>query len=411
MIKRFLYRLFERRHYWREVSFGEMAELYASRLLRTLAVSMVSVFIGIYLYQNGYGITFIFVYFALYFVYRSCLAWPLAYTIAKSGPKHAMLISNLLYVPSLLLYAVISDYGITALVGAAVFQGLSVTLYDIAYMVDFSKVRSLDHTGKELGYMHILEQVAKGLSPVIGGFIAYLFGPQATLIFASTVFALAAAPLFFTPEQVKTHQHITFRGLPYKRISGTAVAELAVGVDWIASGVMWSLLLAIGVFGIADNAVYAQLGILSSITIIVGVAVARLFGVIVDKNHGRELLRAGVLADSITHILRPFIATPIGALLLNIMNESVTTAYALPLTKAIFAQADDLPGYRIVYMSIVSAMLAMGAAVFCGIIGLISLYADELLTLRLGYVIAALTVLTIMLNNLPALRRKRTFLG
>lgn len=55
MLKQLIYRLFERRHYWREMSFSEMAELYTSRVLRTLAVSMVSIFIAIYLYQNGYG--------------------------------------------------------------------------------------------------------------------------------------------------------------------------------------------------------------------------------------------------------------------------------------------------------------------------------------------------------------------
>jgi FlaA1/EpsC-like NDP-sugar epimerase len=45
MIKTLIYSLLERRHYWRYVSFSEIAEIYASRTLRVLAVSMVSVFI------------------------------------------------------------------------------------------------------------------------------------------------------------------------------------------------------------------------------------------------------------------------------------------------------------------------------------------------------------------------------
>ena len=405
MLKQLIYRLFERRHYWREMSFSEMAELYTSRVLRTLAVSMVSIFIAIYLYQNGYGLTFIMFYFAGYFVLRSLLAWPFAYLIARIGPKHATFISNILYVPALLLFTVIPEYGMLAIVVAGIFQALSVTLYDIAYLVDFSKVRHEVHSGKELGYMHMLEQIAKGLSPVIGGFIAYWFGPQATLLVASLTFGLAALPLLASPEPVRTNQVITYHGLPFKTIWGGLVAQLAVGFDFIASGFMWSLLIALTVFGISSNAIYAQLGVLSSVTIIAGVASAKVFGLLVDKHRSRELMKVGVAADIMTHLLRLFAHTPFGVLRVNIANEASTTAYALPLTKGYFAQADQLPGYRIVYMSLVSGSAALGAAIYCSLIGTISMYTGEVASLQIGYVIVAVAVLALLVNRLPGLTK------
>lgn len=388
--------MFERRHYWRHVSFSELAELYASRTLRMFALSMVTVFIGIYLYKNGYAVTFIMLYFALYFVYRSLLAIPAAFVIAKIGPKYATLVSNFLYVPALLCLVMIPEYGFWALTASAFFQGVSVTLYDIAYLVGFSKVKNDDNAGKEISYMHIFEILAKATSPVVGGFVAYWVSPQATLFFAAGIFMLAALPLFFSAESVLTNQKITFRGVPWRRIRRNIVSQMSIGIDVIASGLMWSLFVAIAVFGTASNAIYAQLGVLASVSVFVGIAVSRVFGSIVDKRRGNELLSAGVIGDSLTHVGRILTATPFGVVLINIFHEIVTLAYVLPYTKGMFAQADDLPGYRIVFMTIMSISSAMGAAVICAIVAVFSLYLEESMALQAGYVVIAFTALLIL---------------
>ncbi len=409
MLQRIIYRLLERRHYWRYISFSEMAELYASRTLRTLAVSMVSVFVGLYMYQNGYPLSGIFAYFGAYFLYRALLAYPYAYVIARIGPKHATMISNFLYVPALLSMATLPEYGVWSLVGCAFFQGLSVTLYEMSYLVDFSKVRHHEHAGRELGYMSMLEKIASSLSPLIGGLIAYFFGPQATLLFAAAVFAVAGLPLLMSPERVRTRQSISFRGLAVKKVYRNVLAEMTVGFDVIASGLMWSLFVMIMIFGSSTNAVYAEIGALSSLTLVTSIITARLFGRIVDRHRGRELLQAGVVVDSLTHMARPFVTTPLGVVMVNITNEMATTAYAMPFTKAMFAMADDLPGFRIVYMSIMSGSLALGASLFCGILALISLQLSELHTLQVGYAIAVVVVWGITTHKLPNLTKRRVF--
>lgn len=399
MLKRLIYYILERRHHWRQLTFSEVAELYASRTLRVFALSMVTVFVGIYLYKNGYSVTFIMLYFAGYFLFRALLAIPLSHVIARIGPKHTSLISNFLYVPALLLLVTVPDHGLPALLAAGFFQAISVTLYDIAYLVDFSKVKHDEHAGKELSYMHMLEQVAKGLSPVIGGFIAYWAGPQVTLFVAAVVFALAALPLFFTPEPIKTRQQITFRGLPWHLITKNLVSEAAIGADIIASTILWSLLIAIGIFGTDGNAIYAQIGVLSAVTVLVGIASARIFGLLVDHRRANELLKTSVIVDSLTHIGRVMVATPFGVVLINIINEIATTGYVIPYSKAMFMQADNLPGYRIVYMSVMSASAASGAAIMCIAVAGFSLWFDEPTSLQIAYVLAAFIVLLIMRNG------------
>lgn len=409
MLKRFIYYMFERRHYWRHVSFSEVAELYASRTMRIIALSMVVVFVGIYLYKNGYSLSFIMLYFSAYFVLRAALAVPFSFLIARFGPKHMILASNLLYVPSLISLALLQEFGIWALVGTAVFQALSVTLYDIAYLVDFSKVKHDDHAGKEIGYMHILEHVAKAISPVVGGFIAYWVSPEATLVFAATVFALSAIPLFFTPEPVRTHQKITYYGLPWRKISRTVVSQAAVGVDIIASGLLWSMFVAIAVFGTATDVVYAQIGVLSSISVIAGVVAARIFGAVVDRRRGNELLTTGVVAKALTHLGRAAVATPFGAVMINVFNEITSTAYLLPYTKGMFSQADDLPGYRIVYMTLMSVSAALGAALLCASVALLAGMLDETVSLQAGFVLSAILTLAILAHGFRRYLKPRFF--
>lgn len=372
-----------------------------------LAVSMVAMLTAIYLYQNGYHLTFIMGYFACYFVVRGAMVLPSSFVIARIGPKHATLISNLLYVPGLFCLTQLPEYGLPALAVFGLFQAMSVALYDVSYMVNFSKVKKDDHVGKELGFMFIIERVTHSLSPLVGGFVAYLFGPESTMVFAAIVFGLAALPLLFTPEPTKTHQHITFRGLNWKKIRKNLVAEAALGADFVISSSTWTLFLAIAIFGTTTNTVYAQIGALASFTVIASLAFAKIYGILIDRRRGGELLRVGAIANSLIHLVRPFIATPVGAVMINVTNEAATTGYTMPFVKGMFATADDLPGYRIVYLSCMSIAASIGAATLAATVALISSATNEIAALQLSFLIMSVISLLILRHGFSALRTGR----
>jgi MFS family permease len=405
MIKKLIYRLLERRHFWRHADFGEIAELYASRTLRVMAISMVSTFVAVYLYQNGYHLSFIMMYFAFYFGLRAGLTFPAAFVIARIGPKHATLISNLIYVPTLIVFSQLGTYGIPVLIIAGLLQAMSVSLYDLSHLVNFSKVKHVDHVGKELSFMYMLERIGASISPVIGGVIAFWFGIQITMLVAACVFALAALPLFFTGEPVRTHQQITFRQFNWKDTWRGLLANVGVGADFITSGSVWALYVAIAIFGATTNAVYAQLGALVSVTVLAALVFSRLYGLIIDRRRGGTLLKAGVIGDSLVHLARPFVNTPIGAVFINVFNESATTAYSMPFAKGAFEQADNLPGYRIVYMTMIGVSAPIGAMLMALIIAGISLFFDEVRSMQIAFLLTAVAVLLIRMQRFPALRR------
>ncbi|MEO5499325.1 MAG: MFS transporter [Candidatus Saccharimonadales bacterium] len=405
MLKKLLTRLLEPRHYWRTVGFSELAELYANRLLRIVAVNMVSGVLGIFMFQLGYELWSIFAFFTVYFFIRGLWTIPSAYLIGRIGPKHGSLISNVLCIPALIALTQLEHLGWSALIFYAVVQSFCVSLYSISHHVNFSKIKHNDHAGKELSFMYIIEKIGAGLSPLLGGIIAYLFGPEMTIWAASVVFLIAAGPLFLSPEPVMTHQKVIFRGLGIRRIWRQLVSMNGIGADFMASTVTWSLYIAIAIFGTTSNIVYAQIGGLMSIAFVASLLFSKIYGRIIDKSRGGELLKISAVANSAIHLIRPFIATPLGIAGVNIVNEAATVGYAMPYLKGQYDMADNLPGYRIAYTALMEAAICSGAALFGAFATLSVLLIGDVRGMQLSYVFLALFVLVIMVHRFPALRR------
>ena len=404
MVEKLIKKVLHDRHYWRRMEFSELSELYASRVMRLMALSMVSVFVAIFLYQSGYSLMFIAVVFACMFALRGILAYPSAFVIARFGPKHGTMLANMLSIPALLSLAALESKGIPALMAYLVFHAASTSLYVISYHVDFSKIKHRLHVGKELGYMVILERIAMAVSPLLGGFIAYLFGPQATLVVGSLLFAIAALPLFMSPEPVRANQRITFRYIPLGKLYRGMIAYAALGWDFTATGIVWSLFIALAVFGTDSDAVYAQVGAVASVAILASLAAVKVYGALIDRHQGDKLLQFGTIGSALIHLVRPFISTATGVVLANATTETAKSAYSMPFYKGMYYQADNLPGYRIVYMAVMDIAVSAGAVLGLVILAALCAVIDEIGSMQVFYFITAFAVLAHMAHGFGALR-------
>ncbi len=405
MIKNIILQFMQRRHFWRYATFSEVAELYASRLLRMLAINISATFMSVFLYQNGYSIQFIAGYWTLYFLYKTIISIPVAKYAALFGPKHGILLSNLLYIPSMIIFTFVPEWGIPAIALTGLLQGTSATMYSLCYLVDFSKVKSMRHAGKEIAYMNIVEKIATGLSPLIGGLLAFLAGPEATMWAAAGLFAIASLPLLQTAEPVRTRQKLVFRGFPWRLAWRGFISEAAVGFDVLASGTAWSLLVAVFILGVtASNQVYAQLGALISVVTLVALLSSYAYGTLIDRRRGGELLRVTVLMNALTHIARPFATTPVMAIGVNIANEVATTGYSMAFTRGMFDTA-DLSGHRITYLGCMEVVVNAGAALSGGAVLLLVTGMDPVDGLRSFFFVAAFVSLLIAIPKFRLYRK------
>ncbi|MBC7943484.1 MFS transporter [Candidatus Saccharibacteria bacterium] len=388
MIQNFISLLLEKRHFWRYASFSEVAELYTSRTLRVVGTYIASGFASVYLYQEGYSLSFIMAYWSCYFLFKALLSVFAARFAGRFGPKHGILLSNILYIPAMIALGFVPDLGLSAIIVWGLFMSLSSAIYQLCYFVDFSKIKSITHAGKEIGFMNILEKIAIGVSPIIGGLVALLFGAQVIMWTAAAIFALGALPLLNTVEQTRTHQKIDFRGFPWRIAIRSLVAQMGVGFDVVATGTVWGLFITIVIFPHLGNELYVSLGTLSSVTILAAIGISYAYGVLIDKNKGGDLLKISVVVNALVHASRPFatgVAPVVGT---NIVNEIATTGISMAYMRGMFDTA-DLSGHRIVYLLAIEIMSNIGAALACLVLLVCISYLGDPNGLRLFFFIAA----------------------
>jgi len=404
MFQKLIYRIFSGRHYWRLVSFDEIAELYASRLITVFAVNIVNMFAAVYLYKLGYSVVFIALLYAVLYAAKVPFSILVAKYAAYFGPKHGILMANILRIPSLIAFALVpvaGEHAFWMVLAFGIFQQMSSTFYDFCYMIDFSKVKHSEHAGKEIGTMQIVEKVAKILSPLIGGAIAAIYGPQVTIILASVLFGLAAIPLFRTIEPTRTRERIKVAGFPWQLSMPSLLSQSAAGYDFVASGLTWTLFVTLFVFGHLGDSVYAALGGLASLGVLISLLAAWTFGQMVDRHKGGLLLSAGTIANTAIHLFRPFVNTGAGVIGVNVASETATSAYAMPFTRVMFDVADS-SGFRITYFMFMQMTVNIGASLACLVLalGVFALGVRE--GMIAAFILAALYELIMLLSRRAA---------
>ena len=404
MIQQIIHRFLKRRHFWRYATFGEVAELYASRMMTMFAFRFVMAFGSVYLYKLGYSVAEIALFWALYYGIKTVAVPVAAVVVAQIGPKHGLFIANLLFAAGLACLMAAPIFGVSVIILWCFIQGGAGTLNNLCYMIDFSKVKHNNHAGKEIGFMNIVEKIAAGTSPLVGGVVASLFGPTWAFALSISLFILSAIPLFRTAEPVKTHQKISLRGFPWKKTWRSLRANSSLGVDIVASGVAWNLFISVAIFASDGDELYAKIGAFTSISMVVALATSYVFGRLVDRRQGLLLLRSTVVVNSLLHLLRPTVSTSSGIILTNAVNEAAYTGYSLAFTRGEFDLADT-PGYRIVYLSLMEIAGNAGATIATLALALFATMYGSISGLTVFYVFAAFVTLLIAAPRFPLYQR------
>lgn len=377
MINQFIYRFLKRRHFWRYASFSEVAELYASRLMTMFALRFVMVFASVYLYKLDYDLVFIAAMWAAFYTMKVIFVAPSALIAARLGPKHGLFIANVVFAVALMFLFFSAHVGIAAIIVWGILHAFAGELNNLCYQVDFSKVKHTDHAGKEIGFMTIVEKLASGISPLLGGIMAALFGPASAMLLSVIFFLLSAIPLFRTAEPTLIHQHLTLKGFPWRDSWRSLRASVGLGFDVFASTTAWIMYITIIVFAGDGNEIYAKIGVLASLGLAVGLLSSFVFGRLIDYRQGALLLKVSVGLNAAVHLLRPTVTTPLGVLINNGVNDVATTGYNMAFTRGLFDTADT-PGYRIVFLAMVEVFANLGAAVAALLlVGLVMAYEAQ----------------------------------
>lgn len=391
-------------HPFRKMSFNELSELYTSMLLRSLAMSMSGIFIPIFLYQLNYEVWQILFFYFLAFATQYLFAISAGKTVAKIGPKHTILVSYFIQIITMAGLLSLDNFS-GLLLPIAVSFGLANIFFFTAFHIDFSKVKHKKTGGSELGIAYLGERFGAVLGPIVGGLIALIFGAQYIFLVAVIILFSAVIPLFMTKEPTKLNQKLVYHDFKLGKIKRDIMSYSFFTVEVSISMIVWPLFLGVFIF---SESPYIQLGSIMSLSIIVSFAIARIYGKLIDNKQGRNLLRVSVIGNAILHTARVFTGGYGTALAVNLTNEVVTPGYRMSIFKGMYDSADDFPGHRIVYISIMEVFSSMSRMLFFGFASIVAYYVGSgKLFFAVLFSIGAICSLLIMLERYPALNSKK----
>jgi len=277
-----------------------------------------------------------------------------------------------------------------------------VSLNFVAYHVDFSKIKQVRNEGAELSHMYLLQRVSSAIGPLLGGFIAVMFGIEIVLLLTILLVLIAIWPLMMTSEPLRTQRPLDFSGLSLKGEFRNIISFSATVISRQINISFWPLYIAVFIF---TGNVYGVVGLVASISVVSAIVLAKIMGKLIDNNRGGELLTISAWSLSIINATRVMISSFIGVVGMNIISEFSETGVLLPLLKGFYDKADSSKD-RIAYVVMMESSIAFTRALFWLMVALLFANLDIQLAFKSVFIIVAVISPFAAMQNFKALKRQ-----
>lgn len=310
-------------------------ELYLSVSLRTLAVSMVSIFFPLYLMEAGYSFFFVIIFYIVLKTTHFLFVTPAVHIASKFGFKHASAISLpvlvAFYLMSLFVEGNIVVFFVTAVAG-----GIMGSLYWTGYHTEFSKFSNKKHRGEELGISYLFRAAASFLGPIIGGLIILFAGFPILFVVVSLLALAAAIPLLATSDSFAP-TNVSFVDIFKGRSVKDILPFLGFGLETTVSLVFWPVF----VFSILGN--FASLGGIASFALFFAFIVTFVVGKYTDGDREKPLV-LGAFATAGVWIMRSVVWKPVQILIVDPLYGLSKTALVIPFNAKAYDNANKRDG-------------------------------------------------------------------
>lgn len=365
--------------WWRFFPKKELTQIYLSVALRGLAISMLGLFIPLYLYQElGISLNTTLIFFIFYSVIFAIFTPISAKFASLYGTKHTVLLSVPFYLAFVIGLYLLPKYPIPLIIVSSIL-GISQAFYWMGMHLAFHHASDHQHRGEEVGKQKAASIVATIAGPFLGGLLITFFGFPAVFLLASILLIIATFILFISGEN-HFHYKFSVRSVINKHNWRDSIFFVSRGTSVIAKGVIWPLFIFLTLKS------YISLGIVGSLMSVVSAVLLLTMGKLSDHRDKRRIIRWVSGFETISWILRSMAATVgqvYGATIFGGITEGVRES---PLGALEYDKANgDIVGYfvsreificlgRILLLTITIMTTSLaGSLVFEGFISLAAL--------------------------------------
>lgn len=373
----------------------EKRELYSSLTLQAFGVSMVHVFLPIYVFQLGYDFQTLCLLFLGQNMVRLVFHEVSMKAIKLIGVKHCLALGYGLSIGGFVSVSFASAYPLMLLVGLGLIA-LGDNLYWGPRHVLSAKLFRRRTAGRNISTTLILVHLAAAFGPLAGGLLGQRYGVEVTLVTAAVTVALACLFLFATRDLVlerdatkKPHR----RQIPDQHL----IANMAHHFQLKASSLLWPLF----VFLIVGN--LTTIGLLFAAGLLATVVITRLVGVMSDRGYQRPLIFVGSYGEAVAFGAK-VVATTLGAAYFaTLLHMGISSLKTAPFAAALYKNARDYGIYD--YTKTVQMAGCWGSIVLWAVAYLLGLLLDPSQAMIGVFVCAALVSPLQTLITRPLARR------
>ncbi len=299
-------------------------ELYLTLFLRTLAFTIIGVFVPLYMIRElNFTIPktlFFFIIFDLSMLIFTPIGAKLTHYI---GVKHTILLSFPFHIAYIIMLGLMKPFP-ALYYSAPVLSGIANGLFWIGFHSEFSKDSDNKNSGKEVSLLFAIPLVVGIIGPLLGAFIATQFGFNILYTISSALLALAAFPFMLAADN-KTDGNIKL-GNVFKNPLKDLVGYISYGMRDYASILLWPIF----IFFILGT--YIAIGSLGSAIAFVNVIFSIFIGKVSDRINKTKLLKIASIIDSGTWTIRHLFKGILTIFGVTAVSAFATLAMYIPFT-------------------------------------------------------------------------------
>ncbi|MEK7646902.1 MAG: MFS transporter [Patescibacteria group bacterium] len=184
----------------------EMNEIYISYGILNFALGLISVFVPIYLYQLGYSMPHILLYFFLFSLAFVLFSFLGAQIVSHLGVKHTELASMPILIGYFIGLQFLPSYPILFYILPTIIA-MKTVLYNFSFHLNFVEHSDVGNRGKQISLLQSSALLTGALAPLFGGLIIKFFDFQILFGIGTALLVASTVPLFLSPDR---HEPLSF---------------------------------------------------------------------------------------------------------------------------------------------------------------------------------------------------------
>ncbi len=270
---------------------SDISEMYVGIALRTFFVSMISIFLPIFLFTHGLNLLDI----AFFYIMKALFGIPIViftqWALKRVSFAKSMFISAMAYLS--FLYLLNLDLNFLPLI--ALFSEFSDVTFWVPFHYLFAHLTGKKSEGKSFGISRALLSFAPLVSPLLGAYLIVNFGYHVLFAIASFGLILSVVPIALIKKHIRIKR-------PFRNVFTLSIRYFLEGIRIDGVFVYWPILLYLVVLNIS------QIGLISSVSSFIGGISMLIVGRYIGTKFHTVVKKIGGYGHGLSLFLRAFIS-------------------------------------------------------------------------------------------------------